>query len=106
MLNIGRNGMNFVSTMAIAVGMSLALAACGGTGDDKLGEQAQEAAESKADKLDAMADNASGTSEDLLDAQADATREAGEAREEAIDESDVNAEALSPTDRAKVINGN
>jgi predicted small lipoprotein YifL len=106
MLNIGRNSMKFVSTMAIAVGMSLALAACGGKGDDKLGEQAQEAAENKADKLDAMADNASGTSEDLLDARADTTREAGEAREEAIDESDVNAEALSPTERAKVINGN
>jgi hypothetical protein len=53
-----------------------------------------------------MADNASGTSEDLLDARADTTREAGEAREEAIDESDVNAEALSPTERSKVINGN
>jgi hypothetical protein len=98
--------MKLGTAFTAAVGMTLALTACGGKGDDKLGEQAQEAAENKADKLDAMADNASGTTEDLLEAKADATREAGEAREEAIDESDVNAEALSPSDRAKAINGN
>jgi predicted small lipoprotein YifL len=98
--------MKLGATFTAAIGMTLALAACGGKGDDKLGEQAQEAAENKADKLDAMADNSSGTREDLLEAQADATREAGEQREEAIDESDVNAEALTPAERAKVINGN
>lgn len=94
------------AVLSAAVGMSLALAACGGKGDDKLGEQAQEAAENKADKLDAMADNSSGTKEDLLEAQADATREAGEQREEAIDKSDVNADALSAEERAKIVNGN
>lgn len=98
--------MKRTSTFAAAVSLSLALAACGGKGDDKLGEQAQEAAENKADKMDAMADNMSGTAEDLMDAKADATREAGEAREEAIDKSDINAEALSPEERNKVINGN
>lgn len=54
---------------------SLALAACGGRGDNKLGEQAQGAAENKAD-------NMSGTAEDMMEAKADATREAGEAKEE------------------------
>lgn len=94
------------TTIIASVAMSLALSACGGKGDDKLGEQAQEAMENKADRMDAMADNMSGTAEDMMQAKADATREAGEAKEEAIDESDVNAEALSPAERAKVINGN
>lgn len=98
--------MTRTSTLAAIVGLSLALAACGGKGDDKLGEQTQEAAENKADKMDAMADNMSGTAEDLMQAKADATREAGDAREEAIDESDINAAALTPAERAKVINGN
>ncbi|GLV23278.1 hypothetical protein TomMM35A_31180 [Sphingobium sp. TomMM35A] len=98
--------MKRTTTLAAIIGMGLTLAACGGKGDDKLGEQAQEAAENKADKMDAMADNMSGTAEDMMQAKADATREAGEAREEAIDESDINAEALTPAERAKVINGN
>lgn len=98
--------MKRTSIIAAAIGLSLVLAACGGKGDDKLGEQVQEAAENKADKMDVMADNMSGTSEDLMQAKADATREAGDAKEEAIDDSDINAEALTPAERAKVINGN
>jgi len=98
--------MTRTSIIAAAIGLSLALAACGGKGDDKLGEQVQEAAENKADKMDAMAENMSGTSEDLMQAKADATREAGEAKEEAIDDSDINADSLTPAEREKVINGN
>lgn len=98
--------MKRTSALAAAVGISLSLAACGGKGDDKLGEQAQEAAENKADKMDAMADNMSGTAEDLMEAKADATREAGEAKEEAIDRSDVNADEMTPAEREQVINGN
>lgn len=98
--------MKRTSALAAAFGLSLALAACGGKGDDKLGEQAQEAAENKADKMDAMADNMSGTAEDMMEATADATREAGEAKEEAIDRSDVNADAMTQAEREKVINGN
>lgn len=98
--------MKRTSTIAVAIGMSLALAACGGKGDDKLGEQVQEAAENKADKMDAMADNMSGTAEDMMQANADATREAGDAKEEAIDDADVNADALTPAERAKIVNGN
>jgi len=94
------------TSISAIIGLSVALAACGGRGDDKLGEQAQEAAENKADKMDAMAINMSGTSEDLMQAKADATREAGDAKEEAIDRSDVNADSLTPAEREKVINGN
>ena len=94
------------STFIATVAMSLALSACGGKGDDKLGEQAQEAMENKADQMDAMADNMSGTAEYMMQANADAMREAGEAKEEAIDRSDVNADALSKAEREKIVNGN
>ena len=94
------------STFIATVAMSLALSACGGKGDDKLGEHAQEAMENRADKMDAMADNMSGTAEDMMQANADAMREAGEAKEEAIDRSDVNADALSKAEREKIVNGN
>lgn len=83
----------------------IALAACGGQGDDQLGEQAQEAAENRADTMDAAAENMSGTAEDMMEANADATREAGEAKEEAIDESDVNAAAMTNAQKEAIING-
>ncbi len=91
----------------ILIGSSfLTLAACGGQGDDKLGEAAQEAAENTADNMDAMAANMTGTSEDMMAANADATREAGEAREEAIDESDVNADAMTDAQKNAMVNSN
>lgn len=85
---------------------ALALSACGGNGDDKLGQDAQDAAEARADNLDAEADNSSGSREDMLEAQADTEREIGEEREEAIDDSDVNAEAMTAQERERVVNGN
>ena len=78
---------------AIAVA-ALSLTACGGKGDDKLGDQAESAA-----------DNASGAAEDSLEAQADATRAAGDAKEEAIDDADVNADAMSNAQKGALING-
>lgn len=95
------------NVMILAAGACLfALTACGGNGDDKLGDQAQDAMENKADALDAAADNATGVTREQLKVQADATRKAGEAKEEAIDESDVNADALSPAQKAEIINAN
>jgi hypothetical protein len=73
------------------------LAACGGKGDDKLGDQAASAAENKADALEATADN--------LEDQAEAIRDNGEEREEAIDDADVNADALTNGQKAAVVNG-
>ena len=93
-----------IKLMAGIAAAALALTACGGNGDDKLGEQAQENAENKADMLDAAADNSAGAQEDMLEAQADATRESGEAKEEAIDDADVNADAMSNTQKAEVTN--
>ena len=78
-------------SFALIGAASLALAGCGGQGDDALGENVQENYENAAENLDAAAANASGAEADALANQADALREEGENREEAIDEADVNA---------------
>jgi hypothetical protein len=78
-------------SIALVGAASLALAACGGQGDDTLAENVQENYENAADNLDAAADNTSGAEAANLENQADALREEGENKEEAIDESDVNA---------------
>jgi hypothetical protein len=74
----------------------LALAACGGQGDDALGDNVADAYENKADALEEMADNASTDAQaDALEGQADALEDMGEAKEEAIDDADVNAAAVT-----------
>ena len=68
----------------------LALAACGGQGDDSLGENVAEQADTQADAMEEQADNAtSERQEDALEANASVIRETGEAKEDAIDEADV-----------------
>ena len=84
----------------------IALGACGGNGDDALGEKAEEAGEAKADNLEAAADNAATPAQaEALESQADAAEEAGEQREEAIDDADVNAQAMSNAQKEAVVNG-
>ena len=82
-------------TFALVGAASLALAACGGKGDDALGENVQENYENAAENLDAAADNTSGAEAANLENQADALREEGENKEEAIDEADVNAQDVN-----------
>jgi hypothetical protein len=84
----------------------IALSACGGNGDDALGDNAADAAEAKADNLEAAADNAATPAQErALEAQADVVEQAGEAREEAIDDADVNAQAMTPAQKEAVVNG-
>jgi ABC-type glycerol-3-phosphate transport system substrate-binding protein len=78
-------------SFAVVGAAALALAACGGQGDDAAGENVQENLEAQAESLDAAADNATGAEAAALENQADALEEQGERAEEAIDESDVNA---------------
>jgi hypothetical protein len=74
---------------ALVGAAALALAACGGKGDDTLGDNI-------ADNYDAAADNTANASEaDALENQADALREEGENKEEAVDKADVNAAAVN-----------
>lgn len=77
--------------------MALSLAACGGKGDDKLGSQVEAAADNRADALEAAADN--------LEDRAEAVRANGERQNEAIDDADVNAAAMSDEQKAALING-
>ncbi len=77
--------------LILAVGF-LALAACGGKGDDNAAEQVEQAFENQAEALDRAADNASGATEERLEDEAEVYRRTGEAAAEAIDDVDLNAE--------------
>lgn len=74
-----------------ALGASLfALAACGGQGDDSVGDNIADNAEAVADNMEDMADTTSNeAAADALEQNAEAVRENGQAQEEAIDEADV-----------------
>jgi ABC-type glycerol-3-phosphate transport system substrate-binding protein len=82
---------------ALLTASTLSLAACGGKGDDKLGDQAATAAENRADTLEAQGEN--------MEDQAEAIRDNADDTEEAIDDADVNAAALTPEQRAAITNG-
>ncbi len=71
----------------------LALAACGGKGDDKAAEEVEQAFENTAQQLDNAAANASGAAEERLEDEAEVLRETGEAAAEAIDDVDLNTQA-------------
>lgn len=75
---------------AAAIGAALTLTACGGSGDDTLGDRAAEQGEDRAESLDTAAEQA---------------EEAGSTREEAIDDADVNAEAMTPAQQNALVNG-
>jgi len=93
------------ASIVAAAALFLSLAACGGKGDDALGDNAAEAAEAKADQLESMADTATGSEEEALESQAEVTREVGKAKEEAIDDADVNADAMTPSQKEAIVNG-
>lgn len=89
-------------SFALVGAASLALAACGGSGDDSLGENVQENYEAASENLEAQAANTSGTTAATLENQADALETEGERKEEAIDEADVNA--ASPAEANAAVN--
>jgi hypothetical protein len=79
-------------SFALVGAAALALSACGGQGDDSLGENVQENYEAASENLEAMADNTGNAAEAAtLENQADALEAEGARKEEAIDDADVNA---------------
>ena len=79
-------------SFALVGAAALALAACGGKGDDSLGDNVNDNYEAAADNLEAASDNTSNSAEAAtLENQADALEAEGERKEEAIDDADVNA---------------
>ena len=78
-------------SFAVVGAAALALAACGGQGDDAAGDNVADNYEAAADNLEAAADNAAGAEAANLESQADALEEEGESQEEAIDDADANA---------------
>lgn len=91
--------MNKLSFALVGVA-SLALAACGGQGDDALGDNVNNNYEAASDNLESMADNATGTEAATLENQAEALEAEGDRKEEAIDEADVNASNAAGTEAA------
>jgi len=87
------------------VAAMMTLSACGGKGDDTLGDNAADAADARADNLEDLADNMSGAAAENLEDQADAIRDKGEATEERIDDSDVDASKLTSDQKNAIVNG-
>jgi hypothetical protein len=86
--------MKFTLKAALGAGL-LALAACGGQGDDTLGDNVADNAEAVADNIEAATDGGNEAVEDAGEDKAEAVRDMGEAQEEAIDDADVNAGAVN-----------
>jgi hypothetical protein len=86
---------NFIAPVLLVLAAA-PLAACGGDGDDALAERAEDQAEAQADAM-----RANGMSDDA----ADAVEEAGEERADAIDDSDVDVDDLTPEQRNALVNG-
>jgi len=75
---------------ALGAGLIAMASACGGSGDDTAGDNVAEAADMKADAMEDMADNMSnGTAAEMTEDNASMVREAGEDKEEAMDDADV-----------------
>ncbi|MFM7028439.1 MAG: hypothetical protein ACKOXK_07160 [Chakrabartia sp.] len=83
----------------------LMVAACGGKGDDTLGDNVADAYEAQADNVEDMADNATTeNAQDALENKADRLRETGERKEDAIDRSDVDTRGMSAAQKEAIAN--
>jgi hypothetical protein len=86
--------MKFTLKAALAAGL-LSLAACGGQGDDSLGDNVADNAAATAENIEAATEGGNEAVEDAGEDKAEAVRDMGEAKEEAIDDADVNAAAVN-----------
>ncbi len=94
-----------IMTTALLGIAALGLTACGGDGDDALAENAQENLENQGDAAEAMADNmADGPAQDAMEEKGEMLRDKGEAVEEAVDNTDVDTDELSPAQQNQLVN--
>lgn len=81
----------------ITIAAFVALAGCGGKGDDAAGDAVADNADAVADSMDNRADvledQGLENQADALENQADAVRAEGKRQEDAIDDADINASA-------------
>lgn len=96
--------MKMILAAASAASLML-LTACGGDGDDALGDKAEEQAEMKADNMEAQGEAMGGAAGEQMQQQAEAIEEKGDQREEAIDNSDVDTDELSEQQKNAMVNG-
>ncbi len=90
-------------SFALVGAAALALAACGGQGDDALGDNVEAQYDAAADNLDAAAANATDpVNAAMLNAEAEGKRAEGEALSDSIDRADVNA-ATVPADAVNTV---
>lgn len=81
-------------SFALVGAAALALAACGGKGDDTLADNVADNYDAAADNMEAAAENVTNEA-DVLENQADALREEGENKADAVDAADENASAVN-----------
>lgn len=90
--------MNRMMKFAAIAGFAL-VAACGGKGDDALGDNVADAYDNAADAVEMQADNLEAAGNEagaeMLENRADALEDIGKAKEEAIDDADLNAAAVN-----------
>lgn len=91
----GQIAMKMISK-ALAGAAFLALAACGGQGDDAAADNVHDAYENQAEMVEDMAENTTNeVREDMLENRADMLEEKADAAEDAIDDADVNAAMMN-----------
>jgi tRNA A58 N-methylase Trm61 len=81
-------------SFALVGAATIALAACGGKGNDTLSENITDNYDAAADNLEAAAENVSNEA-DVLENQADALRNEGENKADAAAQTDANAAAVN-----------
>jgi hypothetical protein len=88
------------------LGVFILLAGCGGEGRDRIAERVEENADNRAAAMEAASRSMTDAlQQNIAEQQAEAVRQAGEERADAIRNSQLEAEALTPEQRNELIAG-
>ena len=89
--------MKLMKAILLSAGLTMALSACGKSGDEKLADRVENHADAQADALKNQAA--------ALNAEAKEVRETGKQRGDAIDAADLNTQAMTDEQKAAIVNG-